>query len=195
MLSIILAAQLALALAGAAPAAGETKALDQDNLPRVTVVVPGRRDAPIVLSETAVLSDGRGTFVFIIDDNDMVVRRDVVTGQASDWGVVIVRGLDGDERVVNAAGAFLNPGERVRPARARPAPEAMTAGEAIDIADLEIGRTLPRMDRSCRTIRADEADGKWRVTYASPQDENAGGPVIVEVDKRTGQAAIVQMPQ
>jgi len=69
----------------------------------------------------------------------------------------------------------------------------MTASEATEAANAEIDRLLPRMDRSRRTIRTDDADGKWRVTYASSDDVNAGGPLIVEVDKRTRQAAIVQM--
>lgn len=75
------------------------------------------------------------------------------------------------------------------------APHAMNAGEAIAAANSEIDRVLPQMDRRGRTIRTDDADGKWRVTYASPDDVNAGGPLIVEVDKRTRHAAIVQMPQ
>jgi hypothetical protein len=195
MLSIALMAHFALALPSAAPAAGGTQAPVQEQLPQVTFVVPGRQDMPIVLPEEAVLSDDRGTFVFIIDDSDTIVRRDVATGQVGDRGVAIVRGLDGGERVVDVAGAFLNSGERVRPARARPAPHGMRAGEATAIANAEIARVLPGMDRSSRTIRTDELDGKWLVTYASPDDENAGGPVIVEVDKRTRRAAIVQMPQ
>jgi hypothetical protein len=47
-----------------------------------------------------------------------VVRRDVQIGQVSDAGVAIVGGLSGNERVVLTAGAFLNPGEKVKPARA-----------------------------------------------------------------------------
>jgi hypothetical protein len=207
MLSIALAAQLALAPPGAAPApmsqagcgraaaAGETNANVQEQLPLVTFVVPGHRDMPIVLPEDAVLSDDRGNFVFIIDDNDTIVRCDVMTVHAGDRGVAIVRGLDGDERVVDKAGAFLNPGERVRPARAQPAPRGMAASQAIEIANAEVRRALPRMDRSSRTIWTDELAGKWLVTYASPDDADAGGPVIVDVDKRTGRATIVRMPQ
>ncbi|HMG47448.1 MAG TPA: hypothetical protein VK614_08320 [Allosphingosinicella sp.] len=74
-------------------------------------------------------------------------------------------------------------------------PRDLTAREAIEAANAEINRQLPHMDRSGRTIRTDDADGKWRVTYASPDDVNAGGPLIVEVDKRTRQAAIIQMAQ
>ena len=33
-------------------------------------------------------------------------------------GVVVAEGLNGTEQVVASAGAFLNPGERVRPERA-----------------------------------------------------------------------------
>ena len=73
--------------------------------------------------------------------------------------------------------------------------QEMTASEAIEVANTEINWVLPEMDRSRRTIRTDDADGKWRVTYASPDDVNAGGPLIVEVDKGTRQATIIQMAQ
>ena len=91
------------------------------HLPVVAFVVPGREVTSVILPGSAVLSDGRGTFVYLLDGNDRVVRRDVVTGQASDRGVAILQGLEGDERIVHAAGPFLNPGEKVRPERAQPA--------------------------------------------------------------------------
>ena len=75
------------------------------------------------------------------------------------------------------------------------AARGMTADEAIEAANAEVSRVLPQIDRSRRTIRTDDADGKWRVTYASADDVHAGGPLIVEVDKRTRHAAIVQMAQ
>jgi hypothetical protein len=75
------------------------------------------------------------------------------------------------------------------------APQEMTAGEAIEAANSEVNRQLPQFDRSRRTIRADDTDGNWRVIYASPEDLTGGGPLIVAVDKRTRQAAIVQMAQ
>jgi hypothetical protein len=74
-------------------------------------------------------------------------------------------------------------------------PHEMTASEATEAANSEISRVLPDLDRSSRTIQTDDADGKWRVTYASSDDVNAGGPLIVEVDKRTRQAVIIQMAQ
>ncbi len=74
-----------------------------------------------LLPDSAVQSDSRGTFVYILDREDKVVRVPVVTGQVNDLGVAIIQGLTGDERVVQLAGAFLNPGQKVRPERAQPA--------------------------------------------------------------------------
>lgn len=79
-------------------------------------IVTGAVDAPL-LPESAVLSDEKGSYVYIIDQKDMVVRRPVRTGQITDEGVAIVEGLNGTERVVRSAGGFLNPGEKVRPVR------------------------------------------------------------------------------
>jgi hypothetical protein len=75
------------------------------------------------------------------------------------------------------------------------APREMTASEATEAANAEVSRMFPHFDRSSRTIRTDEDDGDWRVTYASADDLNSGGPVIVRVDKRTRRAAVVQSPQ
>jgi RND family efflux transporter MFP subunit len=77
----------------------------------------GAVDAPL-LPESAVQSDDKGSYVYIVDNSNTVVRRDVQIGQVSDAGVAIVGGLSGNERVVLTAGAFLNPGEKVKPARA-----------------------------------------------------------------------------
>jgi len=77
-------------------------------------IVSGSVVAPL-LPESAVQSDSRGNFVYIIGPNDTVVRRDVRIGEVSDRGMAIIEGLSGNERVVLAAGAFLAPGQRVRP--------------------------------------------------------------------------------
>jgi len=85
----------------------------------VRFLMPGRRDGPVLLPESALLSDAVGSFVYVIDPNDRVVRRDVVSGPAGNRSVAVRRGLAGDERVVLEAGPFLNPGQAVRPERAR----------------------------------------------------------------------------
>jgi RND family efflux transporter MFP subunit len=70
--------------------------------------------APL-LPESAVQSDQRGNYVYVIDQNNTVVRRDIRIGELTDQGVTVVEGLSGNERVVQSAGGFLNPGQRVRP--------------------------------------------------------------------------------
>jgi RND family efflux transporter MFP subunit len=77
----------------------------------------GATVAPL-LPESAVLTDDAGTFVMIVAPNSTVQRRSVKIGTVTDKGVVISEGLAGNERVVQSAGAFLNPGEKVRPQRA-----------------------------------------------------------------------------
>ncbi len=69
----------------------------------------------VILPQSAVQSDQLGTYVYILNDKDEAVRRDVKTGDVSDQGVRISSGLTGSERVVMTAGAFLNPGQKVIP--------------------------------------------------------------------------------
>lgn len=68
-----------------------------------------------VLPESAVQNDSKGSFVYIIDKQDKVVRRDVTIGSVSAAGLSIVSGLTGTERVVLRAAGFLNPGQTVKP--------------------------------------------------------------------------------
>lgn len=77
-------------------------------------LVSGTTQAPM-LPESAVLSDGKGSYVYIVDKDNKVARRDVETGTIGDSGIAITSGLNGRERVVLFAGGFLNPGETVRP--------------------------------------------------------------------------------
>ncbi|MBX9898381.1 MAG: efflux RND transporter periplasmic adaptor subunit [Qipengyuania sp.] len=73
-----------------------------------TVVAP-------MLPESAVMSDDKGNFVYIVGRDDKVVRRGVTTGLVTDRGIAITSGLSGQERVVLRAGGFLNPGDKVKP--------------------------------------------------------------------------------
>jgi RND family efflux transporter MFP subunit len=82
-------------------------------------IAAGTIVAPL-LPESAVLSDAKGSYVYVVDQNDKVVRRDVKTGMLSDKGIAVVSGLSGTERVVQRAGAFLSAGERVKPQLAKP---------------------------------------------------------------------------
>ena len=80
-------------------------------------IVSGTVTAPL-LTESAVQSDATGNFVYIIGKENKVERRDVKIGSISDAGMTIIEGLTGAEQVVITAGAFLSPGETVRPKRA-----------------------------------------------------------------------------
>jgi multidrug efflux pump subunit AcrA (membrane-fusion protein) len=73
--------------------------------------------APL-LPESAIQSDSQGNYVYVIGADNKVVRRNVTVGDTNDRGVAIAAGLSGNEHVVLTAGAFLNPGQRVRPERA-----------------------------------------------------------------------------
>lgn len=77
-------------------------------------IIAGANVAPL-LPQSAVQSDARGNFVYILDGDNKAVRRPVTTGEVSDAGVAITSGLAGTERVVLSAGAFLNEGQRVIP--------------------------------------------------------------------------------
>lgn len=72
-----------------------------------------------VVPQTAVLSDAVGTYVFVLGAEDKVVRRSVTVTDTTTKGVVIGSGLQGDERIVTTAGAFLREGEVIRVAPAK----------------------------------------------------------------------------
>jgi HlyD family secretion protein len=71
--------------------------------------------APL-LPDSAVLSDLKGSYVYVVGKDNKVERRVIKTGMISDKGIAITEGLAGDERVVLRAGGFLSPGETVKPA-------------------------------------------------------------------------------
>ena len=67
------------------------------------------------LPESAIMSDGKGSFVYVVNKDNKVERRDVKTGTVTDEGIAVVSGLNGNEKIVMRAGGFLNPGDTVRP--------------------------------------------------------------------------------
>jgi RND family efflux transporter MFP subunit len=66
-----------------------------------------------VLPQTAVLSDEQGAYVLLIGEGGKVARRDVTVAGARSDGLLVSRGLSGNERIVAVAGAFLRVGEAV----------------------------------------------------------------------------------
>jgi HlyD family secretion protein len=67
------------------------------------------------LPDSALMTDRKGSYVYIIGKDNKAQRRDVKTGLVTDNGIAIIAGLDGTERVVLRAGGFLSPGETVNP--------------------------------------------------------------------------------
>ena len=78
-----------------------------------------------ILPQTAVLSDSRGPYVYLIDQHNRVERRDVQIGGTIPAGIIISKGLTGRERIVTTAAAFLREGETVNVA---PAAAAQVTG-------------------------------------------------------------------
>lgn len=76
----------------------------------------GSVNAPL-LPESAVLTDDQGSYVMVVGADNKVQRRGVKIGSVTDKGVVVAEGLNGNEAVVESAGAFLNAGEKVLPER------------------------------------------------------------------------------
>ena len=77
----------------------------------------GATTAPL-LPQSAVLSDEKGNYVYIINAKNLVERRAIKVGNVDDAGVTIAEGLSGQEAVVLSAGPFLNPGQKIAPRRA-----------------------------------------------------------------------------
>lgn len=79
-------------------------------------IAAGQTTAP-VLPQSAVLSDEKGNYVYIINGKNEVERRNIKIGTVDNRGVTIAEGLSGNEAVVLSAGPFLNPGQKVNPRR------------------------------------------------------------------------------
>jgi len=77
-------------------------------------LVSGTADLPL-LPESAVQSGVDGNFVLVVGNDNKIERKLVKVGTVTDTGVSIASGLTGNERVVVLAGAFLNPGDKVKP--------------------------------------------------------------------------------
>ena len=79
-------------------------------------IAAGATTAPL-LPQSAVLSDEKGNYVYIINGKNEVERRNVKIGNVDDQGVTVAEGITGQESVVLSAGPFLNPGQKVSPRR------------------------------------------------------------------------------
>jgi multidrug efflux pump subunit AcrA (membrane-fusion protein) len=67
----------------------------------------------VLLPQTAVLSDEQGNYVLVVGKDNKLERRTVTVGGARSEGLLVSQGLNGSERVIAIAGAFLRTGETV----------------------------------------------------------------------------------
>src|SRR3954470_20147126 len=79
-------------------------------------ITAGAITAP-VLPQSAVLSDDKGNYVYVVNGKNQVERRDIQIGTVNEAGVTIASGLSGNEAVVLSAGPFLNPSQKINPRR------------------------------------------------------------------------------
>ena len=79
-------------------------------------IAAGATTAPL-LPQSAVLSDEKGNYVYIVNSRNKIERRPVKLGHVDDQGVSIAEGLTGQEAIVLSAGPFLNEGQKVTPHR------------------------------------------------------------------------------
>jgi RND family efflux transporter MFP subunit len=77
-------------------------------------ITGGTTTAPL-LPQSAVLSDEKGNYVYVVNAKNEVERRSIKIGSVDDNGVTIAEGLSGNERVVLSAGPFLNPLQKINP--------------------------------------------------------------------------------
>ncbi len=101
------------------------------------VRVPLETTAALLVVDTALGTDQQGRYVLVVNDNNVVERRNVKTGRLVDGFRVITEGLTGKERVVvngllrAIPGRRVNPVEkRVRPGKSAPGPTGGRRGEA-----------------------------------------------------------------
>lgn len=80
-----------------------------------TIVAP-------LLPESAILSDEKGAYVFVVGPDNKVQRRDVKTGEVSEKGISVIEGISGTEKIVLRAGGFLNSGDLVQPVQVQGQP-------------------------------------------------------------------------
>jgi HlyD family secretion protein len=68
----------------------------------------------IVLPQSAIQSDAKGNYVYVVGNDGKVARRDIQIGASTPSGVMINSGISGTDKVVATSAAFLRVGEQVK---------------------------------------------------------------------------------
>jgi len=113
-----------------------------------------RPDMPLV-SERAIGNDQRGTYLMVVNAENVVERRSVKTGQRIDGLIVIEDGLQKDDRVVVKGVQRARPGRKVDP-------------EAVDMADLTTSALMKAAEEAEQAATIERSE-------TAPQAQEAGG--------------------
>ena len=81
---------------------------------RIRMPLGNRPDMPLV-TERAIANDQGGTYLLVVNSEDMVERRSVKTGQRIDGLIVVEDGLREDDRVIVKGVQRARPGRKVAP--------------------------------------------------------------------------------
>jgi membrane fusion protein, multidrug efflux system len=97
----------------------------------VTVLLQGVQPIEVLaIPRAAVLSDQRGDYVYIVDNQNKAQVRRIQQGQSTPSIAVITNGLKEGELVISEGLQRVRPGEAVSPAPATPAPQVGTSSGA-----------------------------------------------------------------
>ena len=91
-----------------------------------------RLDHPLqslMVPQATIPVDQRGTYVLVVDNNNMVTRKNIVTGERLNENVLINSGLDAGERVIIRGVQQARPGDTVTPTAYVPATSASATEE------------------------------------------------------------------
>ena len=94
------------------------------------VVIDGVQALRPRVPQSAIMAEDGVSQVFIVNADNVVESRVVTTGAITHEGVAITSGLNGTEKVVVSAGAFLRAGERVKPVLQTPSQRPAAAVDA-----------------------------------------------------------------
>ena len=120
---------------------------------RIRMPIGERPELPLV-SERAVGNDQRGTYLMVVDAENLVERRSVKTGQRIDGLIVIEDGLQKDDRVVVKGVQRARPGRKVDP-------------ETVDMADLSTSALMKAAEETEQAARIKRSN-------PAPQAQDAG---------------------
>lgn len=78
--------------------------------------------------------------------------------------------------------------------RSEPIPEEIDKEEAIEIAEAALEENLPQVDRNRLRAHAQDTGASWQISFHPPLD-SVGGPIIVNIHKRTREVSSFEFYQ